>query len=291
MASQGADYHVQRDLEGPSTVQAVVVEISEAQQAIQEGSIVRAREKQGIIPRHSVQGSLPPTLKMASTPMAHGSSIRTTPPGAPGASYSSEGSYLLRALRRSSLEEVKAALAHEPDAAICPIMESFEPPLCCAVQLGCSEHIVQLLLQHGAMVDAENAEGRTPLMLLSMVPSFGFAMPHMAQDFAKMAPSLFEFAEDEGSRKQQWSLKVAKLLIDAGADPRSSEGCNLPSAVQLASQAGNSHLVRFYSGECDPDAPAADVDADLHNETIRSTWWPSTPPVWLVAEDPWWSSL
>eukprot|EP00930_Biecheleria_cincta_P026241 TRINITY_DN1851_c0_g1_i1.p1 TRINITY_DN1851_c0_g1~~TRINITY_DN1851_c0_g1_i1.p1 ORF type:complete len:250 (-),score=43.53 TRINITY_DN1851_c0_g1_i1:87-836(-) len=248
MALQGAGCYMQQDAHEHSRVrQAVIVESLASNQAFGEAT----------------QGSLPASfLKIAQTPGVQASSNTTTPPGAPGCS-SSESSALLRGLRRDSLKEVKAALEYEPDAAVYPILEArFEPPLCCAVRLGCSEHIVQLLLQHGAIVDVEDADRYTPLMLLSMQPSF-------------LMPSFFDFADEEGHARQQWSLNVAKLLIDAGADPLSSAGCGFPSAVQLAEQLGNSHLVRFYSGEPNADAHADGGAASSMAGLFENPNWPS----------------
>jgi len=41
-----------------------------------------------------------------------------------------------------------------------------EPPLCAAVRLGCGPEIIELLLAHGAAVDAPDAKGRGPLDIL-----------------------------------------------------------------------------------------------------------------------------
>jgi len=138
--------------------------------------------------------------------------------------------------------------------------------------MGCSEQIVRLLLQHAARVDAVNADGQTPLMLLSLQPS-------------SFLPSFFDFAEDASRRKRQWSLDVAKLLIDAEADPISSDRNSL-SCVQLASQARNTHLVRLYRGEHDADANNEMQDSfasldEMHASANASQlpWARSAPPL------------
>eukprot|EP00930_Biecheleria_cincta_P062317 TRINITY_DN477_c0_g1_i2.p1 TRINITY_DN477_c0_g1~~TRINITY_DN477_c0_g1_i2.p1 ORF type:complete len:333 (+),score=49.77 TRINITY_DN477_c0_g1_i2:226-1224(+) len=161
----------------------------------------------------------------------------TTPPGAPSRGKPFVAA-LFRALRRGSFKDVQSALEGEPDAAILPMFEcNAETPLCCSVWLGCSEQIVQLLLQHGARVDVEDARGQTPLMLLSSMRS-------------NCPPAFWESASGAGNSKRQWSLSVAKLLMDAEADSISSHH-NLLACVDLASKAGNTHLVRLYRGESD----------------------------------------
>eukprot|EP00930_Biecheleria_cincta_P015577 TRINITY_DN12945_c0_g1_i1.p1 TRINITY_DN12945_c0_g1~~TRINITY_DN12945_c0_g1_i1.p1 ORF type:complete len:256 (+),score=45.71 TRINITY_DN12945_c0_g1_i1:36-803(+) len=241
MACQGAACQCQQVVEEISAVQqesvkseTVIVPGCGAQQCCLANKDMIAGQRSQASPPLS-------TLNEPTSPQIQVSSSITTPPGALGCNRGP--SPLFRALRHGSLKEVKSALEHDPDAAIFPFLEGrFEVPLCYSVKFGRSEEIVQLLLQHAASVDAENADGKTPLMLLSSQPS-------------NFPPSFFGLQEDSGCSKRQWSLNVAKLLIDAAADPMSSDR-GMPSCIRLASQAGNSHLVRLYRGETDVDAHA-----------------------------------
>lgn len=198
-----------------------------------------------------------------STPNVRTSPNVTTPPGAPGRGETFVAP-LFRALRHGSFKDVQSALEWEPDAAFLP-MYNAEPPLCCSVRLGCSEKIVQLLLQHGARVDIGDGRGQTPLMLLSSVPS-------------NLPPAFWDFASDAGNGKRQWSLNVAKLLMDAGVDSMFSHR-NLLSCMDLASQAGNTHLVRLYRGES--DAAAQDNEHELLGVAAMSHMLP-----WTISEPP-----
>lgn len=201
-----------------------------------------------------------------STPKANQCTSTTTPPRAPNPFGPFEDP-LFRALRRRSFKDVLSVLESEPDAASLPIFErNAEPPLCCGVRLGCSEQIVQFLLRHGARVDAEDVQGQTPLMLLSSMPS-------------NFSPSFFDFTPEACNSRRQWSLSVAKLLMDAEADSMSSRR-NLLSCVDLASRSGNTHLVRLFRGESDV-AAQGNEELGMFGE---SAMWGMVP--WTISEPP-----
>mmetsp|Transcript_42938 Transcript_42938/g.98583 ORF Transcript_42938/g.98583 Transcript_42938/m.98583 type:complete len:191 (+) Transcript_42938:110-682(+) len=90
-----------------------------------------------------------------------------TPPRAPRPMKSPP---LLAAMQRNSLTDVEQALAQEPELASLASFRfmdhSWEPPLCAAARLGCSEHIAQTLLQHGADPEATDIYGRSPSAIL-----------------------------------------------------------------------------------------------------------------------------
>jgi len=74
---------------------------------------------------------------------------------------------LLLALQNCDLDGVCRALETDPECAQFPFWEhALEPPLCAAVRLGCGLEIVQLLVTHGAAVNAVDAKGRAPLDIL-----------------------------------------------------------------------------------------------------------------------------
>lgn len=200
-----------------------------------------------------------------STPNVRTRANVTTPPSAPGRGEAF-ATPLVRALCHGSFKDVESALETEPDAAFLPILEcNAEPPLCYSVRLGCSERIVQLLLQHGAYANAEDGCGLTPLMLLSSMPS-------------NLPPPFWDFDSDNGNGKRQWSLNVAKLLMDAEVYSMSSHR-NLLSCLDLASQAGNTHLVRLFRGES--DVAAQDNGHELLGVSAMSHMLP-----WIFSEPP-----
>eukprot|EP00930_Biecheleria_cincta_P062320 TRINITY_DN477_c0_g2_i3.p1 TRINITY_DN477_c0_g2~~TRINITY_DN477_c0_g2_i3.p1 ORF type:complete len:383 (+),score=62.05 TRINITY_DN477_c0_g2_i3:79-1227(+) len=201
-----------------------------------------------------------------STPNVSSWTNVTTPPGAPNQGEAFVNP-LFRALLHGSLKDVQSALESEPDAAFLPIFEcNAEPPLCCSVRMGCSEQVVQLLLQHGARVDVEDRHGQTPLMLLSSTPS-------------NYPPAFFDFASDAGNSGRQRSLNIAKILMDAEADSASLHR-HLLSCVDLAYQAGNSHLVRLYRGESHVAAQESDREfLGMPAMSDMLPWTMSEPPV------------
>jgi len=73
---------------------------------------------------------------------------------------------LLQALQAKSTEKVRAILQQNPDAASDLFWDhKCEPPLCAAVRLQCSLEIIQLLVEHGANVEMQNAQGRSPAQI------------------------------------------------------------------------------------------------------------------------------
>eukprot|EP00401_Gymnodinium_catenatum_P050776 CAMPEP_0117531278 /NCGR_PEP_ID=MMETSP0784-20121206/38776_1 /TAXON_ID=39447 /ORGANISM="" /LENGTH=395 /DNA_ID=CAMNT_0005327647 /DNA_START=1 /DNA_END=1188 /DNA_ORIENTATION=+ len=105
-----------------------------------------------------------------------------SPPPAPRTSAAPP---LLTALRTDSANSVLAALADDPCAAAMPFFDhGWEPPLCCAVRLGCNVEVVGLLIKHGAVADVRDNTGMTPLGILcacpqtaTMLPSIPFCRP------------------------------------------------------------------------------------------------------------------
>jgi hypothetical protein len=78
---------------------------------------------------------------------------------------------LMRALYARNAESVREECERDPDVAADPFWDhDVEPPLCLAIRTGCGVRIVELLLQHGAIVDAVNVRGKRPLELLQCIP-------------------------------------------------------------------------------------------------------------------------
>eukprot|EP00929_Paragymnodinium_shiwhaense_P062259 TRINITY_DN31088_c0_g1_i1.p1 TRINITY_DN31088_c0_g1~~TRINITY_DN31088_c0_g1_i1.p1 ORF type:complete len:379 (-),score=55.80 TRINITY_DN31088_c0_g1_i1:572-1708(-) len=208
-----------------------------------------------------------------------------SPPPAPRRHFSvaSEDCSLLSALQRDSVGDVRNALLHEPQAARLPFFEAdVEPPLCCAVRLRCQGEIISLLLDHGADVHATDVKGRTPLSILSVAPcksgtevvptllgSFSAQMTAqaLAEPWGGRSPllplggedSLRAIASMEADRQRN-TIASAKLLLEAGADPKSpaateGDASLAQSCLELARSVGNSELVRLFE-EAEADAMA-----------------------------------
>jgi len=149
---------------------------------------------------------------------------------------------LLRALWADSLELAREALQADPEAARSPFLDHhFDPPLCCAVRLGCDVTVVRLLLAHRADASSIDVTGRTPLTLLSVKRQPGVVPLHR-----RHATSVGRCPyRTPGSIEKSHGLTVAAALLAAGADAeaRDGNGC-LPADLALAT--GNSSLAAFW---------------------------------------------
>lgn len=126
---------------------------------------------------------------------------------------------LLQALEMKSLEQVRAALEANPGDASDPFWDhDSEPPLCCAVRLGCSAGIVKLLLEHGADPDVTDMRNRTPLQLLPQMspPQINNAAwtptswPHA--NFLPALPEVLAQEPFEARASTLWHQEVNDLL-------------------------------------------------------------------------------
>jgi len=74
---------------------------------------------------------------------------------------------MLRAFKMNSIEEVRAILEKDNEAATEPFWDlGFETPLFWALKLHCSADIMCLLLAHGAAPNSTDMSGRTPIQVL-----------------------------------------------------------------------------------------------------------------------------
>lgn len=123
------------------------------------------------------------------------------------------------------------------------LMESFEnpqaPALVCAVQNGCSEEIVQLLLEHRANPQETNDNGQMPLHVLSSKPiRTAVMMPFCDGQFAQRTPpgwGLEDFNPEEND------CACATLLLRARASPDTADASGA-TALTMAVEKGN-HLL------------------------------------------------
>jgi hypothetical protein len=133
----------------------------------------------------------------------------TASPRMPSTPREKPGPPLLQALCSNSLPKAQKALDEDPEAAASFFWDNkMEPPLCCAVRLGCDVAIVALLLKYGADVNATDVHCRTPLDILRSV------MRRHVRQAAESAPFV-DFVKI--SPLQQVRKEIESLLLAAGA--------------------------------------------------------------------------
>jgi len=124
---------------------------------------------------------------------------------------------LSRALERGSIPDIQKILDSEPDAVWMPVfIPHMEPPVCAAILLQCDLSVIDFLLAQGAKVTMVNSRGQNPLSVLascSFVPT----------------------DQSEYKQKENWVLKVAVQLLQAGCDitEKDSRGIN-PEQLAIA---------------------------------------------------------
>jgi len=106
---------------------------------------------------------------------------------------------LMWALQCGNLEGVRQSLEEDPEAAQFPFWEHrLEQPLGAAVRLGCGSQIVKLLLDHGATVNAVDAQGRTPLSILKSA-SCRWGAPPLSDDGGCIEQMLLQAGAQESA--------------------------------------------------------------------------------------------
>jgi len=153
----------------------------------------------------------------------------------------------MQALKQNGLKKVQAALADNPEAARDPFFDfDFDMPLCFAVKSQCDVAIIQLLLEHGADVEAQDAIGRSPMDIL-MNPPF---------------PS---------ARNANYTRQVASLFLSAGVDHPEAEALvtATPAAAAAAAAAQvNDPFIQLFSNTV-PTIPAGH---SVFNMPIQVPW-------------------
>jgi ankyrin repeat protein len=150
-----------------------------------------------------------------------------------------------------SYEQVRYSLEKDPEAATSIFLDhDWEPPLCAAVRLGCDGEIVQLLLDHGADVNATDMKGRTPITILSSCRTrcndtdteICELLGNLPFGSARQLSSCLQHVRDCAKKHD---LRVAEVLATAGADPRLPDDRG-SYPCDLARTCGNTHLVQFW---------------------------------------------
>jgi hypothetical protein len=113
---------------------------------------------------------------------------------------------IMKALLMNSVQRLQDVLDEDPLAASFPEL-GIEPPLCCAVRLGCDVPVLALLVASGADVHATNSFGQTPLeVLIAKISPRG------------TRPQLHRFGTGSQVTDPEGHLQeVEQLLVEAGA--------------------------------------------------------------------------
>lgn len=155
---------------------------------------------------------------------------------------------LLRALWADSLELACEALQADPEAARSPFLDHhFDPPLCCAVRLGCEAPIVRLLLAHRADASSIDVTGRTPLTSLSTKRH----LPRVAAVRRRRHASVGRCPyRTPGPIELSHGLAVAAALLASGADAeaRDANGCAPADLARASGNVGLALLWQHYRG-------------------------------------------
>lgn len=182
---------------------------------------------------------------------------------------------LHEALQLHSVEKVQAALAVDTGAAAEPFWDhDVEPPLCCAVRLGCDVAIVRLLLESGATVDAADARGRTPLGILAaqLPPGGADCFNVLAESPAALsgAAAGSRSPAAEGGWRRRSARDVAQALMQAGADPVAADYA-VHRPFDLAFANGNMHFMSTWLGcsEMDPTSDPSKEDTAEINDPVE----------------------
>lgn len=141
-----------------------------------------------------------------------------TPSSPPSAPHMVKMPPLMKAIHgiggQPRIDAILEALESDPEAARLPFFDhSVEPPLCCAVRLGCNDDVLQLLLDYGADVHADNVHGQGPLALLCKIYAH---TPSIAYGHWLAEPSQYSWRIQD---HKNHLLAVAAVLLHAGADP------------------------------------------------------------------------
>eukprot|EP00927_Polykrikos_kofoidii_P034959 TRINITY_DN29545_c0_g1_i1.p1 TRINITY_DN29545_c0_g1~~TRINITY_DN29545_c0_g1_i1.p1 ORF type:complete len:400 (-),score=81.02 TRINITY_DN29545_c0_g1_i1:146-1345(-) len=169
---------------------------------------------------------------------------------------------MLTALQVNSVVMVRDVIADDAEAALTPFWDhNIEPPLCCAVRLGCDAPIISHLLVSRADVNATNAEGITALDIVRR-PA------RRRGDDVGLSDPIFAFASAFPS--EQNNHQVESLLLTAGACPSEAEAV---ASKETSSSPPTFNVIGLR-------LPG---DHDVGCQFVASSAWPTIPPWQLPA--------
>jgi hypothetical protein len=185
---------------------------------------ISAVESQVVGTPQALQSTPPQTPRTPCTPRTTASQDLTPPPLVP--SRRQPKPPMMRALESNSIDQVRAVLESDPDAANEPFWDHrCDHPLCFAVRLRCSVAIVQLLIDHKASVGAIDMHDRTPSQIVQqaqprMMPTPPINFEEMVSGFRPIIPqasdgllSSYRPVADHGMAT--WQREVSQLLAMA----------------------------------------------------------------------------
>lgn len=142
---------------------------------------------------------------------------------------------LLSALQCWDLGGVRQALQDDPECAQFPFWEhALEPPLCAAVRLGCGPEIIELLIDHGAAVNALDAKGYAPLDILKADTCRWGSVPFSNEyvDGGRIIDLLTQAGAKEGTSRGEDNDETSEDTVFAGEVQRMP----LPAMPEFYSQ-------------------------------------------------------
>lgn len=188
-------------------------------------------------------GQCTPRALLVTPPAGNRLALSASSRQPPAAARCTVAPALLRALWADSLELAREALQADAESARSPFLDHhFDPPLCCAVRLGCDAPVVRLLLAHRADASSIDVTGRTPLTLLSTKRHVARVAAVQRRHAASVGRCPYR---TPGPIELPHGLAVATALLAAGGDAeaRDANGC-LPA--DLARATGNVALARLW---------------------------------------------
>jgi len=167
---------------------------------------------------------------------------------------------LEHALNHRSLARLEHVLANDPSAATDPLLcqMGFDTPLCYAVRGHADAEMVRALLAAGSDPHLSDGDGRTPLMLCAGLYEVQWqdtcrpcpSGQPLGPRTSKLVTAQIEFQTELAETKEEEQIKVALLLLAAGADPNQLDSQGF-TAGEIASGNGQmrlANLINDYSG-------------------------------------------
>ncbi|KIW63768.1 hypothetical protein PV04_08746 [Phialophora macrospora] len=156
--------------------------------------------------------------------------------------------------------------------------ESISAAVRCAIEEG-REEILQLLIEHGADVHAENERGTTALHVAAHEGRFD-----LLQMLIERGANVHKISEHRGSAlmaaAQASALDCVKLLLESGAEVN-AEGGRYHSALQAAAVAGDPEVIKvLLEHKADPNMVGGEFGTALLAASSTS----NTEPIHLLLE-------
>lgn len=114
--------------------------------------------------------------------------------------------------RKDQASLIQDILSKNPDEACLPLWDhDCQLPLCYAVRLGCSAEVIQILLEHGADVQASEHDGKTAMTLLETQCAALMQRPYISAEDITCLSAVYELLVQSGAAP---SYSAEKSLAD-----------------------------------------------------------------------------